>query len=106
MSTGTLVTIQPDGTVKRERIEKKKGAELQDLQKAVGGYIERVRVKFEGRTRDAYVNEDGFGHRLAFNRTATALLAPPYKGSTSLVGPLAIWIPDPKKPRAATPEAA
>lgn len=95
MSKGTLTTIKPDGTRTAQRFETTKGAALSDLQAAVGGYIERVRVRFNGRVRDAYVNEDGYAKGLLVNRPATALLAEPFIGVT-LLGSVAIWEPDAK----------
>lgn len=98
MSKGKLTTIAPDGRHTEQRFETAKGATLTDLQAAVGGYIERVRVRFNGRVRDAYVNEDGISQRLQFNRPGTALLAPPFTGS-QLFGNVAIWEPDTKAKR-------
>lgn len=104
MSKGTLTTIKPDGTRTAQRFETTKGAALSDLQAAVGGYIERVRVRFNGRVRDAYVNEDGYAKGLLVNRPAMALLAEPFIGAT-LLGSVAIWEPDAKATRELDPDA-
>lgn len=101
MSKGTLTTIAPDGRHTAQRFEtsaKVSGPGLSALQAAVGGYIERVRVRFNGRVRDAYVNEDGYSKGLLVNRPAMAILAEPFQGAT-IVGNLAVWEPDPKAPK-------
>lgn len=94
---GTLHTIKPDGTVATQRFETNKGAELKDLQAAVGGYIERVRVRFEGRVRDAFVNEDGLAQGLPVNARAMELLARPFDPAYNvIVGNLAVFVADAK----------
>jgi hypothetical protein len=70
-----------------------KGWQLEEMQKHVGGYIERVRVRFEGRVRDAYVNEDGMAEELPVNREGTAMLTEQYRGNV-LLGNVAIWVPE------------
>jgi hypothetical protein len=93
--SGTLYRLDVDGTVTTERHEGKGPAKLEQLQRLVGGYIERVRVVYMDRHRDAYINEEGLLHNLPRNRHATALLAPLYYGC-QLHGPCVIWVPDPK----------
>lgn len=90
---GNLHVINPDGTTTVTAFPKKPA--LEDLQKAVGGLIERVRVRFAGRVRDAFVNEEGLLHSLPFNAPATALLVPP--PFTGVVGPLVVWVSQPKE---------
>jgi hypothetical protein len=94
--SGTLVTINPDGSRSEQRLTK--SPTLEQLQKQVGGYIERVRVRADGRVRDAYVNEDGLMQGLPINRHAGAMLAKPFVG-LSIVGPLTYFVPDPKPKR-------
>lgn len=94
---GCLVTVQPTGATVITRREEPPS--LDDLQKAVGGYIERVRVRYEGRVRDAYVNEEGLLKSLPPNRAATGLLAPPFSPGSFIVGLLVFWVPDPKETR-------
>jgi len=97
MAKGTLAIIAPDGAVTMQRVETAKGPSLEVLQAAVGGYIERVRVRWFGRVRDAYVNEEGLIKGLNLNSSATAILDGAFKNSgNSIVGPCAVWIPDAK----------
>src|ERR1044071_7231476 len=98
MAKGTIVIIKPDGSEERQRVESSKGWELETMQKAVGGLIERVKVRWEGRVRDAFVNEEGaITEGFDYNNKATHILALPFSPlSTRLYGNLAIWIPDAK----------
>lgn len=88
MSKYQLVTIAVDGTVTREDFAKR--PDLKPLQKAVGGYIERIKVRFEGKVREAYANEDGFSLGLGINREAGRISAE--FGYQGIVGPIAIII--------------
>lgn len=102
-SPGKLYVITPDGSLPAQEFPK--GHELKDLQTAVGGSIERVRIRFEGKVRDAYVNEDGIAQGLPPNRAATRLLAPPFHPAVNqLFGNVAIWVPTPKPSKAARAE--
>jgi hypothetical protein len=93
---GRLMTVLPSGVIGYVRLQEK--PTLAQLQREVGGLIERVRVRFEGRVRDAFVNEDGLGLGLARNQAATDLLAPPFNPRINvLVGNLVVWVPDPKE---------
>jgi hypothetical protein len=97
---GTLVIIQPDGTKTEQRWEKSGPPNWETLSAAVGGYIERIRVKYNGRARDCYVNEEGILKRLPANSEIRQLAADYYaQGSTYSIqqfhGPGAIWVPDP-----------
>jgi hypothetical protein len=49
------------------------------LNKLVGGYIESVKVQYEGRIRQAYVNTSAF-----------------INFGIDIVGPLVVWVPDKK----------
>jgi hypothetical protein len=98
MSTGKLTSILPNGERIEQLITSAKGPSLATLQAAVGGYIERVKVRFNGRVRDGYVNEEGIAKGLPSNSVATDMLTDIYVG-TVLFGTLAIWEPDPKKPK-------
>lgn len=99
--SGLLIVISPDGTKRAIPWIKRGPPDLKILQESVGGCIERVRVRWEDRVRDAYVNEDGHALRLAINAAGTSLLSQRLAGSF-LVGPVAIWIPDPAKKQGAT----
>jgi hypothetical protein len=97
MAKGTLVIIAPSGAVTNQRIERSKGPSLEVLQAAVGGYIERVRVRWSGRVCDAYVNEDGISKGFTLNTSATLILDGAFKNSgNNIVGPCAVWVPDAK----------
>jgi hypothetical protein len=96
--SGTIVILHVDGSTTEKRWEKRRGPpNWETLRDAVdGGYIEHVRVRWAGKVRDAYVDEDGISRGLPVNNKATAALAEPFIGNT-LLGPCAIWIPDPKR---------
>jgi len=101
MAKGTLVIIAPSGAVTNQRIERSKGPSLEVLQAAVGGYIERVRVRWSGRVCDAYVNEDGISEGLTLNTSATLILDGSFlvrarRLGNNIVGPCAVWVPDAK----------
>ena len=70
---GTLVTIKVDGTITQEDVTGK--VPLEKLQKAVGGYIERVPrlTQYEGHRCVAFCNEDGKLDGLTLNETAHEL---------------------------------
>ena len=53
-------------------------------------------MRWDGKVRDAYVNENGFTDCNQLNSTAMGLLHGPLAGST-IVGNLVIWIPNPQK---------
>ena len=57
--SGTLFRVPANGPVEIHRHEGSGTPGLAQLQKLVGGYIERIRVHYENRVRDAYVDEEG-----------------------------------------------
>jgi hypothetical protein len=89
-ATNILVIIQPDGTETRETYTGEE-PELEKLQKAVGGFIELVRVDFEGARRDAFVNEEGRLEGLPMKVRACEITGP--YGYGVIVGPIAILVP-------------
>ena len=95
--SGRLVIIQPDGQ-RRTEVYTSKRPILDRLNEAVNGYIEGVRVTFEGKVREAYVNEEGLLRGLPKNNHAMAMLYGMYQGAY-IVGNLCIVVPDaqPKK---------
>jgi Domain of unknown function (DUF3846) len=98
MAKGKLVTINPDGSEVVTRIESAKEPSLPVLQKAVGGYIELVAVRYEDRIREAYVDEEGYLNHRTPNPKATEMYQAAHIGShCRICGPLVIWVPDPKK---------
>jgi hypothetical protein len=102
MSKGTLHIVSPDGVTHQQRVETSKGPSLDVLQAAVGGYIERVSVRYEGKVRDAYINEEGKLKGLNYNRDATRMwhAVPVTNRADVLVGPVAVWVPDAKVKKA------
>jgi hypothetical protein len=59
---------------------------LEDLQKAVGGYIQIVRFHYpEGKTGLAYVNEEGYLLNLPINHAASVVLGMPIVGDVVFV---------------------
>lgn len=91
--SGTMLRIDPNAPERTVRWEKSGPPNWETLRDLVGGYIERVRVKYQGRTRDAWVDEDGRMKSLSWNAKGTQLLCGPYVGTT-IVGPMVVWIPD------------
>ena len=98
--SGILIKIEPNG--KREIHEyKHKGPPTWEiLHQLVGGYIERVRVRYEGKLRDAYMDEEGLikSPPLAPNPYALKLIADAYDRVPDqlFMGPIVIWLPDKK----------
>lgn len=84
---GFLVHIPADVSqpIRREEF-KGKAPEYAALRKAVGGLIQPLKLKYEGRARDGYVNEEGLLHRLPLNPRASRMWAECYAFATPLVG--------------------
>ena len=95
--SGTLYRVPAHGEVTVHRYEGLGSPGLEQLQKLVGGYIERIRVRFDGRVRDAYVDEEFcYKHPEVHHRVMEAL-APPFSPTFNVImGPAVIWVPDPK----------
>ena len=94
---GKFVKIEPSGKVTEQRTELAGSAPYADLQLLVGGYVERVQVRYEGRIRDCYVDEEGaLPKNLPINPHVMALLSERWVGA-NIYGPGVIWIPDPRK---------
>lgn len=83
-----LLKINLDSTL--EVLEVEEGRTLEALQKAVGGYIEVVRLHLEGSTSyDLIINEEGAINGLRPNFGATMLLwshVPAHAGQTVVFG--------------------
>lgn len=94
--SGKLITIDPNGNVTTTVYSKSGTPDWQTLKTLVGGYIERVQVRWDTKLRDAYVNENGLSEGCIYNQKATWLTDGQFKG-VEIVGPLVIWVPDPKK---------
>ena len=97
MAKGTLVRIAPDGEITEHRCEKSTGFEYPMMRDLVGGYIERVKVRYNGVLRDCYVDEEGLIKRLEYNPAITGMLDGAFKNYTGTIhGPGVIWVPDKK----------
>ena len=91
--SGKLVLVLQTGEIRTVPYAAKGYPELKTLQRSVGDgrvTIERVRVRHEGRIRDAYVDEDGFSKRLLSNAQAYI------QYGITIVGNLVVWVPDPR----------
>lgn len=96
--SGSIIVIRPDGSQEQQRHEGAGMPPLKQLQEAVGGYIEQVQMRFEGKVRYAFVNEEGLLKNLPRNVPATAMLAREYLiAGNVLRGNVAVWIPDIKR---------
>lgn len=62
---GKMTVIKPDGTTKTT--VEKKCPELAVLQELVGGYIERMKIQYDGHVAILYFDEDGLIKKLPFN---------------------------------------
>ena len=107
--SGRLITINTDGT-KHQVLVTSKRPTYEQFKTAVGGYIELIPdggIRYEGRKREAYCNETGLIDGLPLNPEATKLWKATYPANAmfryepALHGPVAIWIPDPKKAKEA-----
>lgn len=80
------IVLEADGGRKYITLHKKET--LEQLQEWVGGYIQRTRVRFEGKMRDLWVNEEGLIKELPFNRQVTALIAETHNKTLGQVFPI------------------
>ena len=93
---GFLVLIPADVSAPEVRTEfKGKAPEYADLRKAVGGLIQPVSLYYQGRTRSAYVNEEGLLHGMRPNPRASRMWREwgqrtGHGGTDTLVGPAVI----------------
>jgi len=97
--TGMLIKILPNGDKEFQAYNKNDTPSWEVLFKLVGNYIERVRVKYEGKMRDAYLDEEGLIRNppLEINPYAYELIkAGGNAYQNYYVGPIVIWVPDPK----------
>jgi hypothetical protein len=87
-----LHIIAVDGSITIIAQEKETLTQLQNL---VGGYIERVRIKYLGKVRDAYANEEGILNGMPINFLATKLYQETYESKEiGIVGPLVVVMPN------------
>lgn len=97
MGKGKLVRVSALGEMTETRIEDRNGPGHTILNTLVGGYFERIRVRYEGKIRDAYVDEEGLLKGLPVNSWVHDKLDGVFKGySAPIAGPVVIWVPDAK----------
>lgn len=88
---GTLIKIDVDGTVTRHEAKK---AEYEQITSLLGGYMERIKVRWEGKVRDCYLDEEGLIKQLPFNPHVKPLAEAYYKTPCQdFAGPAVIWVP-------------
>lgn len=91
-----MVVISPTGGVVTTDFAQE--PTLKDLQTAVGGYIEHVKCRYDGRVREAYVDEDGRSKQYPVNQTASMMCSE--WGYGVIVGNICIVVPVPEIERA------
>jgi hypothetical protein len=108
MAKGTLVKIEPNGTLNPVRIENPKGWTVEELYRLIGNgcdIVEGLRVNYEEKPRIAYVDENA---RIAIrgrpippvNAKATEMYRAYYGPSAKeILGVAVVWIPDPAEGR-------
>lgn len=94
MSKGKIVILHPDGTKEERNVSR---LDIAQIQKLVGGYVERTKVRYEGRPRDCYLNEEGILRGLPWNNQVK-LYAKAYWNCECQIfaGVGVIWIPTPR----------
>jgi hypothetical protein len=71
--TKHLRLIEPDGTESLHAYEREEPS-LEMLQGLVGGYVEPIVVLYEGKRKQAFMDEDGLMKKLPPNPKATLLV--------------------------------
>jgi hypothetical protein len=71
MTKQSYIWFKADGSI--EQVDLDHELSLEEMQRLVGGYIERVQVKYHGKHRDMWVNEEGRLLRLPVNRQASRI---------------------------------
>lgn len=99
--SGTIVIIKPGETAtalhESRRWNKAGQPDYGVLREVIGGgWIELIKVKYDGRLRDAFVDEEGLLKKQAPNDAATIMCV----NRHFIVGIMAVWIPDAKKQKA------
>lgn len=105
MARGTLVKIEPNGTLTHIRVENPKGWTVGELYHLIGNgcdMVEGISVRYDEKPRIAYVDEDARIPREGrpippVNRKATELYREYYgPAAGEIVGVALVWIPDVK----------
>lgn len=88
---GTLIKIDVNGEVTRHEAKK---ATYEEITKLLGGYMERIKVRYEGKVRDCYLDEEGFIKNLPVNTHVRKLAQDYYQQPCQVfLGPAVIWVP-------------
>ncbi len=67
-----VILIKADGT--RQQLTPEKKPTLKEMQAWVGGYIEPIHVRYEGKKVTMVVNEEGDLKKLPFNKEASNIV--------------------------------
>lgn len=86
---GQLLVIRANGN--RETLHFVPGQRplLSSMQALVGGDIEQIAVRVDGKVREAYVDEEGRRKNLPFNAAASELSCNGHR----ICGTMIVWIP-------------
>lgn len=83
-----MVKINPDGSRETRQVPRRGEPTFEDIKGFLGGYYERVQMRYEGRIRYAYVDEEGLIKGLPFNEEVTRNLDGHFKNYAGMiVGP-------------------
>jgi hypothetical protein len=94
MAKGTLVVISPEGQVTEVPVKK---LDISEIQAAVSGYVERIKVRYEGKVRDCYLNEEGLLRGMPYNPKIRELAEAYYgRPCQDFAGVGVIWVPTPR----------
>lgn len=85
--------LKTDGTQQELTPANGKKFKLEEIQKAVGGYIEIVAMRPGNGRKRLYVNEEGKLHGLPLNLAATALMSEHHTPGDVIVGDAVITNP-------------
>lgn len=99
---GTIVVVKPTGEYIHLPADKK--LDLRLIYMAIGAStVERIKVRYEGRVRDAYLDEEGIMNGKRPNPEIRRLAALYYGPNIqTFLGSAAIWIPTPKEKKDGT----
>lgn len=92
---GTIVVVKPTGEYIHLPADKK--LDLRLIYMAIGAStVERIKVRYEGRVRDAYLDEEGIMNGKRPNPEIKKLAEAYYgRPCQTFLGSAAIWIPEP-----------
>ena len=85
------IIIKETGEIDYHEMPFKKKWDLPTLQKNVGGYIEAVQLKIQGKKYSGWANEEGLQKNLSINTKATTFYQEYHKkDGIALVGPVIV----------------